>query len=193
VPLEPSGAAAATKVVANIPYNITGPLLERLLGRPEAPRQPPYERLVLLLQREVSQRIRARAGSSAHGALSVRLQLLCRSRPVCAVPPRCFRPPPQVHSEVILLEPRPQAEWPDPTLARELDRLLRQAFAARRKMLRNSLAGALPGADLEAAAAEAGIGLDQRPQEIDHQRWLALAGAVHARRQPSRPSRPPQP
>jgi len=74
---------AATKVVANIPYNITGPLLERLVGRLEKPIAVPYQRLVLLVQQEVGQRIRARPGSSAFSALSVRMQLLAHCRTVC--------------------------------------------------------------------------------------------------------------
>ena len=86
------------KVVANIPYNITGPLLERLVGRLDRPHDPPYRRLVLLVQQEVGERIRARPGSSAFSALSVRMQLLARCTSVCAVPPRCFQPPPKVMS-----------------------------------------------------------------------------------------------
>ncbi|MFM8544881.1 MAG: ribosomal RNA small subunit methyltransferase A, partial [Vulcanococcus sp.] len=63
---------AATAVVANIPYNITGPLLERLVGRLDRPVAEPYRRLVLLVQQEVGERIRARPSSSAYSALSVR-------------------------------------------------------------------------------------------------------------------------
>ena len=62
VPLALPDQGLATKVVANIPYNITGPLLDRLVGRLDRPVDPPYQRLVLLVQQEVAQRIRARAG-----------------------------------------------------------------------------------------------------------------------------------
>jgi 16S rRNA (adenine1518-N6/adenine1519-N6)-dimethyltransferase len=179
VPLALPGEPPLTKVVANIPYNITGPLLERLVGRLDRPVQPAYGRLVLLVQQEVGERIRAAAGSSAFSALSVRLQLLARCRSVCPVPPRCFQPPPKVMSEVILLEPLPVAELLAPSLARQLEGLLRRCFNARRKMLRNSLAGLLPPDQLEAVATAAGVSLVQRPQELTPQRWVALARGLN--------------
>lgn len=169
----------ANKVVANIPYNITGPLLERLVGRLDRPRQHPYERLVLLVQREVGERIRCRPGSSAYSALSVRMQLLAECRSICPVPPRCFQPPPQVHSEVISLEPLPADQQLEPALACRVEMLLKRCFAARRKMLRNSLAGLLAEPELETLAAGAGIGLQQRPQELAPQAWVALAAGLN--------------
>lgn len=179
VPFRSPGEAPLTKVVANIPYNITGPLLERLVGRLEQPVEPPFARLVLLVQRDVGERIRARPGSSSYSALSVRLQLLARCQGVCAVPPRCFRPPPRVHSEVILLEPLAASQRPAPELARRCEGLLRRCFAARRKMLRNTLAGLLPEGELADLAAAAGISLQQRPQEIAPPAWLALAAGLN--------------
>jgi len=179
VPLEPPGLPAPNKVVANIPYNITGPLLERLVGRLDRPVPRPYGRLVRLVQQEVGERIRAVPGSSAYAALSVRMQLLATCRSVVAVPPRCFVPPPKVMSEVIVLEPLPTDRLPPPTLARTVESLLRRSFAARRKMLRNSLAGLLPPASLEGLAAEAGVDLNQRPQELAPERWLALATGLN--------------
>ncbi len=169
----------AEAVVANIPYNITGPLLEHLLGRIDRPLPHPFRRLVLLVQQEVGERLRAEPGSSAYSALSVRVQLLARCRQVCQVPPGCFSPPPKVMSEVVQLDPLPSANQPDATLARTVDSLLRRCFASRRKMLRNTLAGLLPPADLEALAASAGITLQQRPQELAPQRWLALAAGLN--------------
>jgi 16S rRNA (adenine1518-N6/adenine1519-N6)-dimethyltransferase len=169
------------KVVANIPYNITGPLLERLVGRLDRPVAEPYEALVLLVQQEVGERIRARAGSSAFSALSVRMQLLARCSAICAVPPRAFSPPPKVMSEVLRLEPLPAAERLDPALARTVEQLLRRCFAARRKMLRNSLAGLLGADALGELAEEVGIALDQRPQELPAQRWVALATGLNRR------------
>jgi len=166
-------------VVANIPYNITGPLLERLVGRLDRPHDPPYRRLVLLVQQEVGERIRARPGSSAFSALSVRMQLLARCTSVCAVPPRCFQPPPKVMSEVVRLDPLLPEERPEPALSRTVEQLLRRCFAARRKMLRNTLAGLLPTAELLQLAAAAGVQLEQRPQELAPERWLALAAGLN--------------
>ena len=169
---------AATAVVANIPYNITGPLLERLLGRLDSPLQQPYRRLVLLLQREVAERIRSQPGSSSYSALSVRLQLLGECRSVCAVPPRCFRPPPKVNSEVIVIDPLPGSARLEPRLARSLEQLLRRCFASRRKMLRNTLAGLVAPELLAPWAEAAGVGLDQRPQELAPDNWVRLAGGL---------------
>ncbi len=179
VPLRAEGVEPPTKVVANIPYNITGPLLERLVGRLDRPVQPAYGRLVLLVQQEVGERIRALPGSSACSALSVRMQLLARCRSVCPVPPRCFAPPPKVMSEVILLEPLPPQELLAPAVARQVESLLRRCYASRRKMLRNTLAGVLPPEDLSRLAAEAGVELVQRPQELSPAQWVALATGLN--------------
>ena len=168
-----------TKVVANIPYNITGPLLERLVGRLDRPVDPPYQRLVLLVQKEVAERIRARPGHSSFSALSVRMQLLARCRSVCPVPPRCFQPPPKVQSEVICLEPLPASERVEPALAAQVESLLKQAFLARRKMLRNTLAGVAEPDRLKELAASAGFSLQQRPQELAPATWVALARGLN--------------
>ena len=180
VPLTLPDGVLASKVVANIPYNITGPLLDRLIGRLDRPVDPPYERLVRLVPKEVAERIRARPGQSSFSALSVRLQLLARCESVCPVPPRCFQPPPKVQSEVIRLDPLPADQRPDPELCRSVERLLKQAFLARRKMLRNTLAGVRPPEELKQLALEAGIDLQQRPQDVDPQNWVALARGLNA-------------
>jgi 16S rRNA (adenine1518-N6/adenine1519-N6)-dimethyltransferase len=169
----------ATAVVANIPYNITGPLLERLVGRLDRPVDQPYRRLVLLVQQEVGERIRARPGSSAYSALSVRMQLLAHCTSVCAVPPRCFQPPPKVMSEVVCLDPLAPQERLDPALARSVESLLRRCFAARRKMLRNTLAGLQPPEQLQGLCDRAGIRLEQRPQEVAPAAWVALAAGLN--------------
>ena len=179
VPLLLEDGAPAAKVVANIPYNITGPLLERLVGRLDRPVDPPYSTLVLLVQKEVAERIRARPGHSSFSALSVRMQLLARCRSVCAVPPRCFQPPPKVQSEVIQLDPFPRDQRLDPLLAKRVEALLKQAFLARRKMLRNTLGSLLPEDQLQRLAAEAGISLQQRPQELAPEAWVALARGLN--------------
>jgi 16S rRNA (adenine1518-N6/adenine1519-N6)-dimethyltransferase len=169
----------ADKVVANIPYNITGPLLERLVGRLDRPVTPPYRRLVLLVQQEVGERIRCRPGSSAYSALSVRMQLMAACQTVCAVPPRCFQPPPKVQSEVIAIDPLPADQRLAPALARGVEQLLRRCFASRRKMLRNTLAGLLSPERLAALAREVGIDLQQRPQELPPATWVALAAGLN--------------
>ena len=179
VALEGPGGSRATKVVANIPYNITGPLLERLVGRLDRPVDPPYQSLVLLVQKEVAERIRARPGQSSFSALSVRMQLLAHCSSVCPVPPRCFQPPPKVQSEVVRLDPLPADQRLPIELARGVERLLRMAFLARRKMLRNTLAPLAAPDQLQALATAAGINLQQRPQEIAPAAWVALARGLN--------------
>ena len=169
----------ATKVVANIPYNITGPLLERLIGRLDGPVDPPYQRLVLLVQKEVAERIRARPGHSSFSALSVRMQLLADCRSICPVPPRCFQPPPKVQSEVIALDPLPAERRLPLARARQVESLLKQAFRSRRKMLRNTLGSVAEADRLQAVTAEAGISLQQRPQDIAPAAWVALAAGLN--------------
>ena len=169
----------ASIVVANIPYNITGPLLERLVGRLDRPVAEPYRRLVLLVQKEVGERIRSQPGSSAYSALSVRMQLLGHCRTVCPVPPRCFQPPPKVESEVIAIDPLPAEQRLDPALARTVESLLKRCFASRRKMLRNTLAGLAATERLQELAASAGIDLGQRPQELAPAAWVALAAGLN--------------
>jgi 16S rRNA (adenine1518-N6/adenine1519-N6)-dimethyltransferase len=179
LPLPPPGPSGPNKVVANIPYNITGPLLERLLGRLDQPVTPPYSRLVLLVQREVGERIRAAPGTSPYSALSVRMQLLGHCRAICDVPPRCFQPPPKVHSEVIAIDPFPPEQRLPAELATALERLLRRAFAARRKMLRNSLAALAPEDTLAPLAAAVGVSLRSRPQDLSPPQWVALATSLN--------------
>ena len=178
-PLDLPDQRPADKVVANIPYNITGPLLERLVGRLDRPAVPSYQRLVLLLQKEVAERIRARPGQSSFSALSVRMQLLATCRSVCPVPPRCFQPPPQVQSEVITIDPFTAEQRLAPALAQRVESLLKMAFLSRRKMLRNSLATLAETIDLENLAAAAGVDLKQRPQEVAPQAWVALATGLN--------------
>lgn len=179
VPLTLPDEGLATKVVANIPYNITGPLLERLIGRLDRPVDPPYQRLVLLVQKEVAERIRVRPGHSSFSALSVRMQLLAKCSTVCPVPPRCFQPPPKVQSEVICIDPLPPHQRPEPALAKRVESLLKQAFLARRKMLRNTLAGVCAPEQLQVLAVEAGIDLQQRPQEVAPSAWIELARGLN--------------
>jgi 16S rRNA (adenine1518-N6/adenine1519-N6)-dimethyltransferase len=134
---------------------------------------------VLLVQQEVGERIRCAPGSSAYSALSVRMQLLGRCQSVCAVPPRCFQPPPKVQSEVIAIDPLPEAQRLEPALARRVEQLLRRCFAARRKMLRNTLAGLLPPEPARRAGRSGRDHLQQRPQELAPASWVALAAGLN--------------
>ncbi len=175
VPLVHPDGLPLNKVVANIPYNITSPLLERFIGRLGGRIEHHYEKLVLLLQKEVADRILSLPGQSSFSAMSVRLQLLANCRSVCEVPPSSFSPPPKVHSKVIVLEPFSSTEALEFELAKKVEVLVRTAFLSRRKKIKNTLIALMPLDELEPLAYGQGISLDQRPQEIAPIKWVQLA------------------
>jgi 16S rRNA (adenine1518-N6/adenine1519-N6)-dimethyltransferase len=157
-------------VVANLPYHITSPILHALLGRTPRP-----ERLVLMVQREVADRIAAPPGRMSY--LSVFVQYHARVRIAFPVPRTAFEPEPAVDSAVIVLEPFPEDDrLPDAGAENGLWRLVQAAFRERRKMIHNVLARQLPvGADRVSRALEAaGIAPDRRPQTLAVGEWLAL-------------------
>ena len=160
-------------VVANLPYHITSPVLHRLLGEPPRPR-----RLVLMVQREVAERIAAPPGKMSY--LSVFVQYHARVRIAFDVPPVAFEPEPAVESAVIVVEPYDA----DDRLAVDdedaLWRLVQAGFRERRKMLHNVLARQLPvdAGRVDAALATAGIASDRRPQTLAVGEWLALLEAM---------------
>jgi len=163
-------APAPYDVVANLPYHITSPVLHRLLGTTPRP-----ERLVLMVQREVAQRIAAPPGRMSY--LSVFVQYHARVRIALDVPPEAFEPAPAVASAVIVLEPYPEDDrLADADVEDELWRLVQAGFRERRKMLHNVLTRQLPvPADrVQAALAAAGIEPDRRPQTLAVGEWLRL-------------------
>jgi 16S rRNA (adenine1518-N6/adenine1519-N6)-dimethyltransferase len=160
-------------VVANLPYHITSPILHALLGGPPRPR-----RLVLMVQREVAERIAAPPGKMSY--LSVFVQYHARVRIALRVPPSAFEPEPAVGSAVIVAEPFPLDDRLDPDEEDGLWRLVQAAFRERRKMLHNVLARQLPvnAGRVAAALATAGIDPDRRPQTLAVGEWLALREAL---------------
>jgi 16S rRNA (adenine1518-N6/adenine1519-N6)-dimethyltransferase len=160
-------------VVANLPYHITSPILHALLGAPPRP-----ERLVLMVQREVAERIAAPPGRMSY--LSVFVQYHARVRVAFAVPPEAFEPEPAVASAVIVVEPFDADDRLDPAEEDELWRLVQASFRERRKMLHNVLARQLPldAAQVDAALAAAAIAPDRRPQTLAVGEWLALREAL---------------
>jgi 16S rRNA (adenine1518-N6/adenine1519-N6)-dimethyltransferase len=161
-------------VVANLPYHITSPILHALLGQTPRP-----ERLVLMVQREVAERIAAPAGRMSY--LSVFVQYHARVRIAFPVPRSAFEPEPAVESAVIVLEPYPEDDrLPDEAAEDELWRLVQAGFRERRKMIHNVLARQLPvGADRVTRALEAaGVAPDRRPQTLEVGEWIALREAL---------------
>ncbi|MBL7009224.1 MAG: 16S rRNA (adenine(1518)-N(6)/adenine(1519)-N(6))-dimethyltransferase [Planctomycetes bacterium] len=154
-------AGPPPRLVANLPYAITGPFLGRLPGRPMLG-------ACLLLQREVA---RKALSGPAGGPLGVRLELAFHGRLGRRVPPEVFWPAPQVESAFLHLEPR--ADAPSVEVDRKLRELLRLAFSQRRKRLLPRLAKLDPAA--AAALEQAGADPSHRPEQLSSALWLAAA------------------
>ncbi|MCL6451544.1 MAG: 16S rRNA (adenine(1518)-N(6)/adenine(1519)-N(6))-dimethyltransferase RsmA [Acetobacteraceae bacterium] len=165
------------KAVASPPYYLVGPLLARLLQEGRA-----LSRLVLVVQREVAERVVAGPGSSAYGVLSVLVAYHARARVVARVSPACFYPPPAVDSAVVRLDRRPAGEIP--AAEAPLLRVVRAAFGQRRKTLLSALAGARElgmGREGAARALEAaGIDGRRRGETLGLEEFCRLSEAAAA-------------
>jgi 16S rRNA (adenine1518-N6/adenine1519-N6)-dimethyltransferase len=164
------------KVVANIPYNITGPILQKLLGTISNPNPNPLESIVLLVQKEVGDRLVAIPGTKAFGALSVRVQYLADCEIIYEVPAKAFYPPPKVDSVVVRLSPRKlenTAENP-----RLLETLVKLGFASRRKMLKNNLQSIIEPEKLTELLTKLNLNNQVRAENLNLQQWILLSNFV---------------
>ena len=155
-------------MVANLPYNVATPLLIGWLR--QAIR---WERLTLMFQLEVAERVTAAPGTAAYGRLAVLAGWTCETALHLRLPPAAFTPPPKVWSAVVGLTPR--AEQPPAALFAAMERLTAAAFGQRRKMLRQSLKGLNGG---EAALAIAGINPARRGETLTVAEFVAVARAL---------------
>jgi 16S rRNA (adenine1518-N6/adenine1519-N6)-dimethyltransferase len=160
-----------TRVVANLPYNIATPLLISWLT--VEPWPPWYDRLVLMFQREVAERIVAQPGSKTYGRLSVLAGWRTQAKILFDIAPSAFVPPPKVTSSVVQLIPR---ENPLPCDRRALERITEAAFGQRRKMLRQSLKQL--GVDPIPLIEKAGLDPTARADDIAVDGFVALARAL---------------
>jgi 16S rRNA (adenine1518-N6/adenine1519-N6)-dimethyltransferase len=159
-------------LVANLPYHITSPTMHHVLGG-----EPRPERFVVMLQREVAERIAAPPGDMSY--LSVFVQYHADVRVARVVPREAFEPAPEVSSAVLVGEVRPRRL--DEEAEDHLWRLVQAGFRERRKMLHNVLPRQLPGVGrerFEAALRDVGIATNRRPQTVSVEEWLALAAAL---------------
>ena len=167
-------ARPITRIVANLPYQITTPLLERFLADE---RRPPL--VVVLMQHEVARRIAATPKDARErGYLSVFAQSFAAPRIVRRVPARAFRPPPRVDSAVVTLRALPRPAFA-PLHQESFLRLVSDAFRHRRKQLRSAL-GHEAGLDrvrATAVLAAAGIMPERRPETLSLDEWVAVARA----------------
>jgi len=168
------GDGPRLRVVGNLPYNISTPLLFYLLAQAEH-----LQDLHFMLQREVVERMVASPGEGSYGRLwsygrlSVMLQYRCRAESLFAVGPGAFRPPPKVESAVVRLVPRetsPVAVQDE----RQFAEVVRRAFAQRRKTLRNALRGLLDTVRIEMAGVDPGA----RPETLSLAAFAALSNSI---------------
>lgn len=152
------------RLVGNLPYNISSPLLLKLFAHLEL-----IVDMHFMFQRELSQRLAAQPGTKDWGRLSVLTQYHCLVQPLFDVPPEAFRPPPKVQSQVIRLAPRPDKPEVDEEV---LKRVLRTAFSSRRKRLSNGLK--LFELDWDALP----VTPDQRPDQLSVEDYVKIAQAV---------------
>lgn len=164
-------AARRIRLVGNLPYNISSPILFHALEYAGA-----VQDMTFMLQKEVVDRMAAPPGSKVYGRLGVMLQAYCQVDALFDVPPGAFRPPPKVDSAVVRLVPRDAATVgiADPAL---FERIVREAFGQRRKTLRNALQQVCGGADIEAA----GLRPDARAEQIAVADFVRLAAHLGSR------------
>lgn len=159
-----AAAAQPRQIVSNLPYNVSVPLLTGWLKNIGA-----YQALTLMFQKEVADRITAPLKTKDYGRISVLAQLQCKITRLFDLNPECFVPAPKIWSSVLLFEP---LDTPlDANQIQKLEKLTAQAFAQRRKMIRQSLKS-IPL--LEQKCAAAGIPLTARPEEISPQQFFCL-------------------
>lgn len=160
------------RVVGNLPYNISTPLMFHLLQQSAC-----IEDMHFMLQKEVVQRLAAQAGDNHYGRLGIMVQYHCQVEYLFDVGPGAFNPPPKVDSAIVRLVPHAQLPHPadDPA---SLELVVRAAFSQRRKTLRNTLKGLL---DSDVISAE-GIDPGLRPEQIDLAGYVRLANRLASQR-----------
>ncbi len=167
-PLDSLAQGQRLVVVGNLPFHISTVLLAGWLRELEW-----IERMVLMFQKEVADRLLARPGSGTYGRLSVLVQRQCRIERLFELAPGAFHPPPKVRATVVRLHPRPDRLQPAELPA--LEQITRAAFGQRRKMLKTSLRtlGVAP----EELLARAGVPANARAEELGCESFTALARA----------------
>jgi 16S rRNA (adenine1518-N6/adenine1519-N6)-dimethyltransferase len=160
-----AAAGQRLRIVGNLPYNISTPILFHLLGAVEHVVDQHF-----MLQKEVVDRMAAAPGGKDYGRLSVMLQWRYRIESVLDVPPEAFEPPPRVDSAVVRMRPLPPVVGVDAGL---LGELVRVAFSQRRKLLRHTL-----GRWLDERAFAGEFNVQRRAEEVPVSEYLALAAAV---------------
>ena len=156
------------RLVGNLPYNISTPILFHCLDHAAA-----IVDMHFMLQKEVVDRMAAAPGSKTYGRLSVMLQLRCAVEPLLRVPPGAFRPPPKVDSAVVRLTPLPAQQLPDVDFG-VIGNIVRAAFGQRRKTLANALSKVMDANTIAAA----GVDPRARAEQLQPSDFVALAKQI---------------
>lgn len=156
---------AQIRVVGNLPYNISTPLIFRLLEQAHF-----IKDMHFMLQLEVVQRLTAQPGNKHWGRLAIMTQFFCSAELLFEVPPEAFDPPPKVNSAIVRLTPHTHCPWPDCEPA-QLGTLVRAAFSQRRKTLRNNLKGILTADAIETLGIDPGC----RAETLSIDQFVALS------------------
>jgi 16S rRNA (adenine1518-N6/adenine1519-N6)-dimethyltransferase len=159
------------RLVGNLPYNISTPILFHVLEHADA-----IVDMHFMLQKEVVDRMGAGPGSKIYGRLSVMLQAVCRVTPLFTIGPGAFRPPPKVDSAVVRLVPKPAGEIGITDTAL-FEAVVRDAFGQRRKTLRNAVQQLCTGDEIAAA----GLRPDARAEQLEVADFIALANFLASR------------
>lgn len=160
------------RIVGNLPYNISTPLLFHLMAFADQVRDMHF-----MLQKEVIERMVAEPSTPDYGRLTVMLQYRFEMEQILHVPPGAFWPPPKVESAVVRMIPAPGRCGVAKDEA-QLEELVTQAFSQRRKTLRNNLKGLLDEADLAALGIDPGL----RPENLAVEQYVAMANLLSGRR-----------
>jgi 16S rRNA (adenine1518-N6/adenine1519-N6)-dimethyltransferase len=164
------GAAPRTlRVVGNLPYNISTPLIFHLLHNAQL-----IKDMHFMLQKEVVERMAAGPGGGDWGRLSIMVQYHCRVEHLFNVGPGAFNPPPKVDSAIVRLVPYETPPFPAKD-HRLLERVVREAFNQRRKTLRNTLKALMPNEAIEAAGVDGSL----RPEQLSLEEFVRLADKLH--------------
>ena len=163
------GRSGPWVLVANLPYNVATPLVADLLDG-----VPAIRRMLVMVQREVGERLAAGPGDEAYGGVSVKVAYWATAKVVGRVPPTVFHPVPNVESALVRIERRPEPAVGPDVDPEWLFRLVKAGFGQRRKMLRRSLAALVP----PEAFAAAGLRPESRAEELSVGDWGRLAGCT---------------
>lgn len=169
----PYGALGPFKVVSNIPYYITTPLIFKLLEAEN------LLSMTLTVQKEVGLRIVAKPGTKHYGVLSLMVQYRAEPRIKFFIPAGAFRPVPQVDSAVVHMEVKKKRPL-EPEQEALFKNIVRAAFSKRRKTLLNSLKGVFKGLDIRAVLQSSGIEPSRRPESLTMEEFIKISESIRS-------------